>query len=580
MANDDKQDEEITAPKHPHPKILLVDMEDEEAETLSEAGYRVERGSFGSVIKVGQQPSYLPLPRAGELPPHYREQRIVIVDCTPHATEGAVGDPPPGRKWLWQHAGEGYIDPRPWAMLQFKEGLDRIYNHGGVFICFVAPKFFEDYFFVEEEWEAKQGIGRERLSTWGFLSLLSEVEAARDPGEEVTAEVTAEQLSTLKSAMEAGSFTASLEPGYQLKDRWLPLAKGGFEQTVAAYIAPEKDTKQGRVFLLPRIVNRAQFLKRFVNETLPKLAPDLFPHVQQDEWTKQPPYELPGVAEIRAEAEKVREEAKAKVAALEAKIESRREEHGFLHDLLTKDGDELVAAVKQTLELLGFNKVVDVDEKTEDKKSLREDLQIWDREPVLITEVKGIGNLPREADALQVTKYVAPRMKEWKREAQGLTIINHQMQVEGLKRQTDKVFQDDVVTNAEEHEFGLLITWTLFRLARAYMRYDWEHEYIADIFYKHGVIEAVPVHYELVGTVNQYFEEACALTVDLSGEIRVGDTLAFELPVEFEQEEIQSLQLEDEAVEQAEPGVEVGIKTSLTKEQARKGTRIFKVNQL
>jgi hypothetical protein len=563
--------------KHPRPKIMLVDLGEEEAHVLSEAGYRVERGTFGPVLDVGQQPGFLPLPNCGDLP-NYREQEILIVDCTPpRPAEHDLGDPPPGQKWLWQHAGQGWLDPRPWAMLKFKEGLDRIYAHGGVVICFAAPKFVHDYAFVETEWEAEHHQGQEQLTTWEFLSVLAQVEVTQDRGEEITAESITERLPGFKSALEAASFTATLDASYPLNDRWVPLAKNKYGQTVAALVAPEDDTKQGVMFLLPRVSSRAEFLKRLVEETLPRFAPDLFPHIQQGEWTKQPLYELPGVAEIRAEAAKVEEEAQAKVAALEAKIEERREEHGFLHDLLTKDDNELVAAVKKTLELLGFNDVRDVDAETEDKKALREDLQIWDREPTLIAEVKGIGGLPREADALQVTKYVAPRMKEWKREAQGLTIINHQMQVEGLQRQADKVFQDDVVTNAEEHEFGLLTTWTLFRLARAYLRYGWQPEQVADLFYKHGVIEAVPAHYELVGTVSQFFEQASALTIDLNAEIKVGDTLAYELPVEFEQEQVQSLRLNDEAVEHAGSGVEVGVKTNLSKQQARKGVRVFKV---
>jgi hypothetical protein len=91
------------------------------------------------------------------------------------------------------------------------------------------------------------------------------------------------------------------------------------------------------------------------------------------------------------------------------------------------------------------------------------------------------------------------------------------------------------------------------------------------------VIEPIPSHYEPVGTVSRFFEQASALTIDLTGEIKVGDTLAYELPVEFEQEEVQSLRLNDEDVDQAVPGVEVGVKTSLTKEQARKGVRVFRL---
>jgi hypothetical protein len=463
-------------------------------------------------------------------------------------------------------------------MARHREGLDRIYNHGGVFVCFIAPRIEDNFFFVSEEWEIGQHQGRTPLTSWDFLTVLGSVIVSHDRGEEILAEPISEKVPGLKRALEAGTFTCTMEPEYQIEDRWVPLAKNKYGQTVAAVIGPEKDSEQKALFLLPRISGRPQFLQRLVEEALPRVAPKLFPHVQQAGWTNEPAYELPGVAEIQAEMAKVEEEAKAAVAELEGKIDERREEHGFLHDLLTKDDDDLVVAVKRTLEFFGFNDVRDVDEETENKKALREDLQIWDREPVLIAEVKGIGGLPREADALQVTKYIAPRMKEWKRDAQGLTIINHQMQVEGLRRQTDKVFQSDVVTNAEEHEFGLLTTWTLFRLARAYLRYGWRHEQVADLFYRHGVIDAVPTHFELVGAVNRFFEKSGALTIQLCGEIRVGDTVAFELPIEFEQEKIQSLHLEDEVVEQAGPGVEAGIKTVLTKQQARKGIRVFKVN--
>lgn len=567
-----------SSPLHPHPRILLVDMQEQEAEGLTDAGYRVERGTFGPLISVGSQPGSLPLPYTADLP-HYREQEIVVVDCAiPRASsEHELGEPGHGEKWLWQKAGQGLLDPRPWAMARHRDSLDRIYNHGGVFVCFAAPRFTDTYSYVEEEWELRQEQGQTALSTWGFLSVLNAVQVDHDKGEEILAEPLSEKIPGLKQVLEAGTFTCTMEPGYQLEDRWVPLAKNKYGQTVAALIGPEKDSEQRALFLLPRIAERPQFLQRLVDETLPRFAPKLFPHVQQGEWTKQPPYELPGVAEIRTEMEQVQEEAKAKVAELEGKIEERREEHGFLHELLTEDDDRLVAAVKRTLELLGFQDVRDVDEEAENKKALREDLQVWDRESLLICEVKGIGGPPREADALQVTKYIAPRMKETGQPAQGLTIVNHQLRVEGLQRQKDNVFQSDVVTSAESYHVGLLTTWNLFRLARAYLRYGWRPEQVADLFYKYGVIEPIPTHYELVGTVNQFFEQASALTIDLSDEIRVGDTLAFELPVEFEQERVQSLRLNDEAAEQAGPDVEIGVKTSLTKQQARKGVRVFKV---
>lgn len=47
--------------------------------------------------------------------------------------------------------------------------------------------------------------------------------------------------------------------------------------------------------------------------------------------------------------------------------------------------------------------------------------------------------------------------------------------------------------------------------------------------------------------------------------------------MEFKEEPIGSLRLDDEVVDKAESGVEIGVKTKLTKEQVRKGVRVFRV---
>lgn len=59
-----------------------------------------------------------------------------------------------------------------------------------------------------------------------------------------------------------------------------------------------------------------------------------------------------------------------------------------------------------------------------------------------LVEIKGIRGKPKEANSLQVTKYLAPRMREWGRtDLHGLTIINHQRNLPGLEREHDHVFQ-------------------------------------------------------------------------------------------------------------------------------------------
>jgi hypothetical protein len=90
--------------------------------------------------------------------------------------------------------------------------------------------------------------------------------------------------------------------------------------------------------------------------------------------------------------------------------------------------------------------------------------------PVLV-EVKGITGIPREASSLQVTKYLAPRMREWGRtDLHGLAIVNHQRHLPALDRDHEQVFQPDVLSNAEDQGFSLLTTWDLYRLVRALYR--------------------------------------------------------------------------------------------------------------
>jgi hypothetical protein len=567
-------------PKYPHPKILLIDIPESAAEPLRERGYEVKRGSFGPLIAVQKKRGHVPLPLSGRLP-NQSEQELIAVDTKlPRKESRTLPDPPHHEKWLWERAGAGVVDPRPWAMVNAREDFDRTYAHGGVFICFTAPRFSSDYQYVESENEAnwENSSTHSKLTTWDFLSVLADVKVTSDSGEEITADPAAEEIPGLTKALEGASFTCTLDRTYDLdSERWVSLAKNKFEQTVAAVILPSKGSKEGVVFLLPRLKERDSFLRRLIEETVPRLAPKLFPHIKGGEWAKHPPYELPQVAELRAEIRVIEKEAKQKTSELREQIEARKNEFSFLSGLLTKDADQLVAAVKQTLELLGFQHVKDVDEEIEEGKPRREDLQIWDRDPVLIAEVKGIGGLPREADALQVTKYLAPRMKEWDRSAQGLTIINHQLKVEGLKRQHSNVFQDDVVTSAGAYGVGLLTTWDLFRLARSKLRYDWQPGQVVEVLYPSGLIEPIPTHYQFVGTVDRLYEEASAVIVDLTGEIKKGDTLSYELPIEFEEEAAASIHLNDAEVERAAPGEKVGIKTGLTKEQAKTGVRVFRV---
>jgi hypothetical protein len=572
--------EALSIPKYPQPKILLMDLEAEVEETLKQAGYNVETGSFGAPVKVSAEPEYALVPLARSSPNETEQEIVVLDNGSLDPVERELPDLVEGESHFWQLANKGTLDPRPISMFGHQyRSFDRILDHGGVFICFVDREIKQDYLFAKKEWGQFEEQEQLKASNWEFLTAVRQVGREVDFGKEITPTDLGEEVPGLKAALRDAEFQCVLDVDDDLEGGWAPLALNKFGATVAAAMTRPRDG--GVVLLLPRVKDKARLVLRLIAEFVPRFASQFYPHIKSSAWVKEAPYELPEVQGLQEEIAEIRKQADAAVKEIETKIETKREERGFLYGLLTATDSELVTAVKQTLELIGFNDVVDVDEESGSNALKREDLQIRDRKPILLVEVKGITGMPKEAYSLQVDKYVMPRAEEWGHfDVRGLTVINHQLSKVALEREHEHVFQESVITNAKGRKFGLLTTWTLFRLARAYLRYGWEHEHVADLFHKHGVIEAVPTHYELVGTVNKLFEDAGAVAVDLAGEISVGDTLAYELPVEFEQEKIDSLQLENEAVEKAEPGVEIGINTSLTKEQARKGTRIFKVNQL
>ena len=60
-------------------------------------------------------------------------------------------------------------------------------------------------------------------------------------------------------------------------------------------------------------------------------------------------------------------------------------------------------------------------------------------------------------------------------------------------------------------------------------------------------------------------------------EFALGDRIAFDLPTGFLEQGVTTLQENNRAVGRAARGMRVGLKTSLTKSQAREGVRVYRV---
>jgi hypothetical protein len=286
------------------------------------------------------------------------------------------------------------------------------------------------------------------------------------------------------------------------------------------------------------------------------LAPRLFPDAEGTSWTRRPEYQLPRISELRRDIAAVEEASRQRVRELEELIEAERAPYGFLDDLLTASGAVLVQVVIQTLKLIGFADVHDVDAETDaagESGPRREDIRIMDARVPVLVEVKGINSMPSEEEAMQVAKYLRPRMKEWRTpDIHGLAVINHQRNLPALDREHDRVFQDDVLINAGEQDFTLLTTWDLYRLARGFITHHWQHSDVEELFLAKGRMNPVPSHYIPLGPIAHAWKEASVIGVELAnGPIRVGDRIAYELPVDFIEEEITTLQVDNSPVHDA-----------------------------
>lgn len=578
-------------PIRPRPQVMLIDLDNEAGDVLKAAGYNVTVGSFGTPYKVARGSGLTVVKHSHQLT-GYTEQDIVIVDT---ARPDAVSNTEPGESvrgilQLWASHESGEIDPRPLAMSLVKEKLDRILESGGVFIVFVHPK--EGMTLTLGRLGVRGlDVARTRFEdTWSFLSVLGAVNTSVDHGQDMQIVPGRQDLGALlQRHLKGRHFTCALTPDAfgpdipYIQKRWKPLVLNRFGATVGAMIGPNENHK-GLVFLFPAVNDRSAFLRELLDNILPEMVPNLFPDNNTGRWVHRQEYESQRVIEMQNQIERTIAEAQREIEDWNRKIDAAQEEYGFMYDLLRETGDKLVAAVKKALEVIGFSRVVDVDaENVRLGRTTRRDEDLWIEEsglPLLLVEVKGLTKLAPDAESLQAWKYLAPRMKELKRvDIRALAIINHQRYLAPLERDNERVFRQEIITNAEEHEFGLMTTWDLFRIVRNMRANEWNPEVVKPVFYRSGKIGCLPAHYEPLGFVERYLDKLRVASIRLKEveELRVGERIAFLQSIDLYEQHVESMQVNKEQRMIAIRHELAGIKTPFTESQAKVGTRVFRV---
>ena len=539
--------------KYPHPKILLLDLQDDICSALKGEGYNISIGSFGTPYQVQKNDSYLPVIVNGKIPRDHAEQEIIIINLVPRdVLKGPEGEKATseGKNDWWASCSSGIIDPRPRRMAQLQDSFSNILLHGGIFIIF-AEKRIRQEIVIGHIFDGLHLKIEKHLSSvfdnWSFLPTLAGLKIEYLVGKEISL-IQSKVKYILQDYLKNAVYNCTISPIYKkIEEQWYSLAENKFGSSVSCAIGPE-DT-EGWIFIFPQLDNKADFLIRFLDDFLSDLSPKLFPFSERSNWLHRSEYELPKILEIKNKICCIQEKAEAEISKLENECELERNNLGYLHDLISTTGYPLVTSVKKALETIGFTPVIDVDEemkKSHDTSPKREDLRICDESPILLIEVKGISGLPKDEDALQVWKYLLPRRKELGRDdIRGLSIINHQKHLPPLDRENISPFRDDVLINAKEYGFGLLTTWDLFKLTRSFLQNGWKHDVIRDLFYLDGRIVPVPSHYEYIGLIEDYAEKAGAVGVRIeAGDLKLRERIAFELPIEFKEQNIESMELD------------------------------------
>jgi len=570
-------------PTYQKPKILLIDLPYTALNSLQSAGFNASAGTFGSPYKVELSDDYLPVTYKADLP-NYSEQEIIIIDLTPPETI----DRPEGKKitsegendW-WAKCSRSEIDPRPRVMNRVRNAFDRIFDNGGMFVIFAQPRLRQDLVLGKVSYRNLERGSKINADNWSFLSILSPgyFEIKSDSGEEISVPGYDSQLfHFLRETVRNARYTATFNPRYEtMKKNWIPILSNKFERCVGGLLVP-KDSK-GRVLILPQISKKPEAIITLLREVLPDISPHLFPHIEGIRWVERDEYELVSVLGYKTEKIKVQQRAKRELEEIDTKISEERGELSFLHGIITKTGTDLVESVKSCLEFIGFKQIIDVDKqilKQGTKAPKQEDLQVHDKSPTLLIEIKGISGLPHEEDTMQVVKYIPRRMKEWNRvDVRGVSIINHQRNVPALERDNQNIFTEQQVEDAENHDITILTTWDLFLLIRGMMKWGWDPKTIQELFYKSGRMPRLPTIYTPIGKIVKYWDKIGVVGVQISeNKLQKGERIGYVIPEGYFEEEVLSLQVENRDVEEVFLGQLASIKTIYPKNLLHKGTPV------
>lgn len=580
-----KDDLKPTTIKYYKPKILLIDMNDECANELLSNGYNVSKGSFGKPYRVNRSNNMHFVSLETSCLPNLKEQEIVFVNIgIPEVSKDVPPNPDDNVNSFWTDGQTGLIDPRPLFMNINQNNFKELLNNEVIFIVFAANNYSVKYDFGHLRSSFLQTKETNNFCNWCFIDKLTNYKVNNWEGEETNFGPKSFELTKLLSSVNDSSYIeATVDPTKRFESKyWVSLGKNKNGNDIAGihfFGDPRKI-----IVILPQMPEFHRIIVEFLETWCVLWKPKFFSELEKHNWLYSKLYELSEVLEKKSEIELIQKNANEMIKSLEIEIENIRQEKKDWYTLLSGTGDELQKAIIRTLRAFGFKYVIDVDEEAEKSKtSLKEDIRIEDKSPILVIDAKGINSFPSDEDIMQAFKHASIRTRAFSEAgkceySQALSIINHQRHLPPHDREKN-VFRKEIIDNAKDHKQGLITTLDLHFLYRNKMNLGWTSDQVKPIFYRTGKIEPIPEHYLELGTIQEFWKEASAIGVKPLVDLRQGAKLAVEKEKLFFEFVANSLQVHGSSVSTAPKGSECGIGVKDAKVPFSKGMKIFLVSE-
>lgn len=516
--------------------ICCLDLTQECVDYLKGLDLNVYEGSLGSVFHFDwskSRMSYRNVFVDVNFPDNLHEYHVFVADTTnakqrqyheeDHQTKEIDH---PDNKCLVVSQPVSVLDLRPFGTYRLEKTLHSLPSHRRIEVVFIGPYQEVEYSSSRIAYYDPNYVGAfNNYSVWGLSNPSGRAGKRTKLADTWISKCLFENRRNALRYYQTFSLPSHWEGDQKVQDeRYFSILDNEDGECVSFIYAPDKDFVR---IILPDVEDKAGLLKDLFDNILFTVCSEYFPDVEAKNWIHNELYQSPEEREIHNKIEAKREEYKQEIAKLEDEAETIRNRNLPLKQLITESGSTLVSAVKSFLEWLGFENVIDKDETLKERELKEEDLCFEYEGTHILMEVKGINHTSTDSECSQVDKIVSRRMRQLDTtKVHGVYVVNHQRNVEPLKRQMPP-FNENQVKDAESQSRSLIYTTLLFSLHS-----DIENGYITkeqartDLLQK-GLV-SFHSHLSLLGIPYDYFQDDTVICLDLHNtQVKVGDTLYF-----------------------------------------------------